>query len=65
MSRGFYGLTDKKNRALKELILTSSEANVYTHTNTNLNAEKRRGIYVVTTASAYTFHGFKFTSCCR
>ena len=62
MCRGFYGLSNKKNRASKELFLTSGEANVYTHTNTNLNTEKRRGILVVTFASAYAFHGFKFTS---
>ena len=65
MFRVFYGLPNKKKRASKLLILTSSVANVYTHTNTNLNTEKRRGILIATFASAYAFYGLKFTSCCR
>ena len=49
----FHRLPNKKNRNSFEAKLTSSVANVYTHTNTNFNTQKRRGKMVVPFASAY------------
>ena len=40
--RKFHGLSNKKNRNQFEAKLASSVANVYTHTNTNFDTQKRQ-----------------------
>ena len=52
----------KAKGAEKEGFYNPHQKGISTVTNTNFDTEKRRGIQVVTFASAFLFYGFKFTT---